>query len=132
MDFLFSHVTAVTLDGQMRVLPDAFVGVTGGKISHLSQEPPQEQPREILDATGQILLPGLINCHTHLPQTILRGWADEVDERTRLAERIYPREERMDAETAHAAALLGIAESLRCGVTSLSSLDGSVEAVARA
>ena len=132
MDFLFSHVTAVTLDGQMRVLPDAFVGVTGGKISHLSQEPPKEQPREILDATGQILLPGLINCHTHLPQTILRGWADEVDERTRLAERIYPREERMDAETAHAAALLGIAESLRCGVTSLSSLDGPVEAVARA
>ena len=132
MDFLFSHVTAVTLDGQMRVLPDAFVGVTDGKISHLSQEPPQEQPREILDATGQILLPGLINCHTHLPQTILRGWADEVDERTRLAERIYPREERMDAETAHAAALLGIAESLRRGVTSLSSLDGPLEAVARA
>ena len=59
MDFLFSHVTAVTLDGQMRVLPDAFVGVTDGKISYLSQEPPKEQPREILDATGQILRPGL-------------------------------------------------------------------------
>ena len=41
-------------------------------------------------------------------------------------------EERMDGELAEAAALLGIAESLRCGVTSVSSLDGPVEAVAKA
>lgn len=132
MDFLISHVTAVTLDPQLRVLPDAFLGIDGGKITYLSQEPPKEQPREILDATGLVALPGLINCHTHLPQTVLRGWADEVDERTRLAEKIYPAEERMDGELAEAAALLGIAESLRCGVTSVSSLDGPVEAEAKA
>jgi len=45
MDFLISHVTAVTLDPQLRVLPDAFLGIDGGKITYLSQEPPKEQPR---------------------------------------------------------------------------------------
>ena len=134
MDTLFSHATVVTMDDKMSVLPDAFVGVTDGKIAYLSPQAPQEQPNEIIDATGLVMMPGLINAHTHLPMSILRGYADDYDLTTWLNEHIFPREDRMDARCAKAATLLGIAECLRFGVTSVSDMymftDAMAEAVA--
>ena len=132
MDLLFSHVTAVTMDPARAVLPDAFVGVEDGKIAYLSKKPPEGKPKKIIEATGMVMLPGLINCHAHLGNTVLRGWGDEVDERTRLSERLYPREEQMDEAAIRASALLAIAESLRAGVTSISCLETDLEAVAGA
>ena len=90
MDTLFSNIFVVTMDERMQVLTDAFVGVTDGKISWLAKKAPEEKPNKIIDGTGMVLIPGLINCHTQLEQTLLRGYADDCDERTRLAERILP------------------------------------------
>ena len=132
MDTLFSNITVVTMNEIMEVLTDAFVGVTDGKISWLSKKAPEEQPKQIVDGTGMVLLPGMVNCHTHLTRTLFRGWADDCDEKTRLAERLYPREEQMDDRAAKAAALLGMAESLRFGVTSVSDLSEHLDAVAEA
>ena len=77
MDTLFSHVNIVTMNEQMTLWQDAFVGVTDGKIAYMAKKPPEEQPKKIIDATGMVLMPGLINCHTHLPMYLLRGYADE-------------------------------------------------------
>ena len=132
MDTLFSNISVVTMDERMQVLTDAFVGVTDGKISWLAKKAPEEKPQKIIDGTGMVLIPGLINCHTQLEQTLLRGYADDCDERTRLAERIYPRMEQMDDRAAKAAATLGIAECLRMGVTSVSDMSGHIDAVAQA
>lgn len=96
MDTLFSNVTAVTMDEGMRVLLDAFVGVTGGKISYLAKKAPEERPQTIVDGTGMVLMPGLINCHTHLPMTILRGYADDMALAAWLNDAIFPREDRLD------------------------------------
>ena len=122
MDTLFSNVTVVTMDEQMRVLLDAFVGVTDGKVSYLSKKAPEEQPQTIVDGTGMVLMPGLVNCHVHLPMTILRGYADDQDLATWLNDYIFPREDRLDGRAVKAATLLGIAECLRFGVTSVSDL----------
>ena len=132
MDTLFSNISVVTMDERMQVLTDAFVGVTDGKISWLSKKAPEEKPRQIIDGTGMVLMPGFINCHTQLEQTLLRGYADDCDLQTRLAGRIYPRLEQMDAQAAKAAATLGIAECLRFGITSVSDLSGHIDAVAQA
>ena len=78
MNTLFSHVCVVTMDDRMSVWTDAFVGVTDGKISYLSKHAPEEKPDQIIDATGMVLMPGLINCHTHLPMQLLRGYADDL------------------------------------------------------
>ncbi len=132
MDTLFSNISVVTMDERMQVLTDAFVGITGGKIAWLSKKPPEEQPARIIDGTGMVLMPGLINCHTQLEQTLLRGYADDCDEKTRLAERLYPRMEQLDDRSARAAATLGIAECLRMGITSVSDQSGHLDAVAQA
>ena len=64
MDTLFSGATVVTMDESMHVYTDGFVGVTDGKISYVGKNPPPEdaKPQKIIDATGLVLMPGLINC----------------------------------------------------------------------
>lgn len=132
MDTLFSNVTVITMDNAMTVLTDAFAGVTGGKISWLSKKPPQEQPKQIVDGTGMVLMPGLVNCHVNPELTLLRGWADDCEEAIRLGEKIYPREEKLDDRAAEAAALLTFAECFRFGVTSVSCLSRHPSAAAKA
>jgi len=132
MDTLFTGATIVTMDEGMRILPGGFAGVTDGKISYVGPTPPPERPLEIIDASGMVLMPGLINCHTHLPMTILRGCADDYDLQTWLTEHIFPREDRLDDRTVRAAALLGIAECLQFGVTSVSEMYDHIDAIAEA
>ena len=96
MNTLFSHVCVVTMDERMSVWTDAFVGVTDGKISYLSKHAPEEKPAQIIDATGMVLMPGLINCHTHLPMQLLRGYADDLKLQEWLNDYIFPREDRLD------------------------------------
>lgn len=132
MDTLFSNVTVVTMDEDLRVLFSAFVGVTEGKISYLSRKAPQEQPKQIINGEGMVLMPGLINCHTHLPMSPLRGYADDVDLATWLNDHIFPREERLDGRCVKAATLLSIAECLRFGTTSVSDMYYFCDEVAEA
>ena len=122
MDTLFSNVTVVTMDEELRVLFSAFVGVTDGKISYLSRKAPEEQPKEIINGEGMVLMPGLINCHTHLPMSPLRGYADDVSLQSWLNDYIFPREDRLDGRCVKAASLLSIAECLRFGTTSVSDM----------
>ena len=132
MDTLFSHVTVVTMDERMSVWTDAFVGVTDGKISWLSKKAPEEKPAQIIDGAGMVLMPGLINCHTHLPMSLLRGYADDLALQEWLNDYIFPREDHLDARCVKAATLLGIAECLRFGVTSVSDMYYFCEAEAEA
>ena len=122
MDTLFSHVNIVTMNEQMTLWQDAFVGVTDGKIAYMAKKPPEEQPKKIIDATGMVLMPGLINCHTHLPMYLLRGYADDLNLQDWLQHYIFPREDRLDGRAVKAAATLAIAEALRFGTTSVSDM----------
>jgi len=132
MDTLFSGVSVVTMDEQMRVLLDSYVGVTDGKISYIGNKAPEEQPQMIVDGTGMVLMPGLVNCHVHLPMTILRGYADDHDLATWLNDYIFPREDRLDGRCVKAASLLAIAECLRFGVTSVSEMYNFCDEIAEA
>ncbi len=132
MDTLFSHISVVTMDERMSVLTDAFVGVTDGKITWLSKKEPEEKPKRKIEGAGMVLIPGLINCHTNLEQTIFRCCGDDRTPEEYWQDRIYPPLERLDEKGAKASALLGMAECLRFGVTSVSDLGSHAAAVAEA
>lgn len=76
-----------------------------------------EADRE-LDATGQILLPGLVNLHTHVPMGLFRGYGDDMVLEQWLRERIWPAEDRLTAESMRVGADLGHLEMILNGVTS--------------
>ena len=131
MDTLISNVTIVTMNERMEILFGAYLGVTEGKISYIGKSAPKEQPATIVDGTGMVAMPGLINCHTHLATTALRSYLDDVSQREAL-EQLLQKEAKMDARSAKAASLMGIAECLRFGITSVSDLYYYPEATAEA
>ena len=131
MDTLISNVTVVTMNEKMDVLFGAYIGIEDGKIASISQTAPTEQPKTIVDGTGMVAIPGLVNCHTHLATTALRCAFDDLSAREAL-EQLLQREAKMDSRCAKAAATLGIAECLRFGITSVSDLYYYPDATAQA
>ena len=131
LDTLISNVTVVTMNERMEVLFGAYIGVTDGKISSISKTAPADQPETIIDGTGMVAIPGLINCHTHLATASLRSYMDDLGTREALEEQLK-KEAKMDSRGAKAAASLAIAECLRFGITSVSDLYYYPEATAQA
>ena len=135
LDTLISNVTIVTMNEKMDVLFGAHLGVTDGKIAYIGKTAPTEQPKTIIDGTGMVLLPGLVNCHTHLATTVLRSYCDDLSAAEALEEQLK-REDKMDSRSAKAAASLAIAECLRFGITWVSDLyyypNATAEAAAEA
>lgn len=131
MDTLISNATVVTMNEGLDVLFGAYLGITDGKISYIGKEPPAEKPGTIIDGTGMVAIPGLVNCHTHLATTVLRSFADDAARAEALEQQLY-RQDKLDERSAKAAALLGIAECLRFGITSVSDLYYYPEATAQA
>ncbi len=131
MDTLISNVTVVTMNEKMEVLFGACIGIADGKIAYIGKEPPKEQPATIVDGTGMVAIPGLINCHTHLATTVLRSYLDDCS-RAEALETQLTREDKLDERSARASALMGIAECLRFGITSVSDLYYYPEATAQA
>ena len=72
---------------------------------------------ERVSAEGRLLLPGLVNAHTHAAMSIFRGLADDVDLDVFLRERIWPREQKLTGEEVYAGTLLSAVEMLKRGVT---------------
>ena len=134
MDTLIANVTAVTMNPKMDVIFGAYIGVEGGKIVSISHSAPKQPPKTVIDGTGMVAMPGLINCHTHLPTSVLRCYTDDLGNAQALEE-LLKKEAKMDSRCARAAALLSIAECLRFGVTSVSDLyyypNATAEAVAQ-
>ena len=135
LDTLISNVTVVTMNEKMEVLFGAYIGVADGKISYIGTKAPAEKPATIVDGTGMVAMPGLVNCHTHLATTALRCYLDDVTGSEAL-EQLLMKEAKMDKRCAKASALMGIAECLRFGITSVSDLyyypDATAEAAAEA
>ena len=135
MDTLISNVTVVTMNPKMDVLFGAYIGIEDGKIVSIEKTAPQEQPKTIIDGTGMVAIPGLVNCHTHLATSGLRSFTDDLGN-TEALQALLQKEAKMDSRGAKAAALLSIAECLRFGVTSVSDLyyypNATAEAIAEA
>ena len=120
-DLVVRHATVVTVDAQRRVIADGAVAIAGGRI--LAVGPAAEvlaryQGREVLDAGGGIVLPGLINAHTHAAMVLFRGIADDLKLMDWLQKYIFPAEARnVTAEFVKAGTRLAALEMIRSGTT---------------
>jgi len=120
IDLLVSGGTLLTLAGPAVTIDDAAVGVSGGKIlfACARREAPAVIPGETLDAAGCLVLPGLVNTHTHLPMTCFRGLADDLPLMEWLHDHMFPAEAKhVNREMIYRGALLGMAEMILSGTT---------------
>lgn len=121
------------MNEKMDVIFGAYIGIEDGKITYIGKEAPEQPPATIVDGTGMVAIPGLINCHTHLSTAVLRSYVDDLSRAEALEAQLL-KEDKLDSRSAKAAAKLAIAECLRFGVTSVSDLyyypNATAEAVA--
>ena len=117
MSVLFQHVTVLTMDPAQPLLKDAYVAVEGTTISAVGTTRPQGEFDRVVDGAGQVLMPGLINCHTHVPMTLMRGYGGGCDLQHWLQEYIFPAEAKLDERAVAAGTALGLAEMIATGTT---------------
>ncbi len=100
---------------------NASLWIENGVISSISTQIPDEKQYasadQVINAYGMALLPGLVNAHTHFSQTFMRGLAGGRPLLQWLKELIWPLQGEISVEEMQLAALLGLAENVRCGVT---------------
>jgi 5-methylthioadenosine/S-adenosylhomocysteine deaminase len=121
VDLIIRGGTVVTMDGSRRVIEDGAIAVKAGRVVAVDDTADIDRrysAREIINAGGKVVIPGLINGHTHVPMTLFRGIADDLDLQEWLTKYIFPAEAKNVTEDfVRVGARLGLAEMLRSGTT---------------
>ncbi|MGI9066063.1 MAG: amidohydrolase family protein [Pyrinomonadaceae bacterium] len=121
VDLLVLNGTLVTMDKGHRVIEDAGVAIENGRIVAVGQRKDiirRFTSTQTVDARDKIIIPGLINGHTHIPMTLFRGLADDLDLQDWLTKFIFPAEAKnVSEEFVRAGTRLGLAEMIRGGTT---------------
>ncbi len=134
-DTLISAPWCITMDPPGTVLEEHAVAITDGRIEAvLPQAEARDsfEPGQRVDRPGHVLLPGLINAHTHAAMALFRGFGDDLPLEAWLKTRIWPAEQQWaSAEFVRDGTALAIVEMLRSGTTCFSDQYFFPEVVAR-
>lgn len=113
--------TIVTMDKNRQVIENGTIAIRDGKIVYVGDGknlPSDARPKQLINAKGKVIIPGLINTHTHVPMTLFRGIADDLDLQDWLTKYIFPAEAKNVNEAfVRAGTRLGLAEFIRGGTT---------------
>jgi 5-methylthioadenosine/S-adenosylhomocysteine deaminase len=140
MDFdtLITNATIITVNSHFDIIDDGVVGIKDGLIGYVGPAPRLTgangiQTRQIIDADGGLVMPGLVNTHTHLPMSLFRGLADDLVLDRWLNDHIFPAEKiHVSFDTVKAGTLLSCVEMLLSGTTTCCDGYFFEEAVAQA
>jgi 5-methylthioadenosine/S-adenosylhomocysteine deaminase len=102
------------------------------KIASLNGNLSSKDADVVINGEGKVLIPGLVNTHTHSPMTLLRGFADDYALDTWLNDYIFPVEAILEAEHCYAGALLACVEMIKSGTTTFNDMYFFMDQVARA
>lgn len=121
VDVLIKNGRILTLDESDWMIPDGLVAIRGGKILALGETKalaPCYQGKKVIDANNGLVMPGLINAHTHAAMTCFRGIADDMELLDWLNNYIFPAEAKnVNPELAYWGSLLACAEMIKSGTT---------------
>jgi len=118
-DILILNGTLLTMDSRGTQFKNGAVAIEGEKIVALgfADDFLSWNASRIIDARGGIIMPGLVNAHTHAAMTCFRGLADDLPLMTWLNDYIFPAEAKLDYEKVYCGTLLACAEMISSGTT---------------
>src|SRR5450432_1970551 len=118
---LYTHCTIITVNSSREIILDGALLVSGSRIAAVGKAnslADRLRPgTKIVDLEGKIMIPGLINTHSHLAQSLLRGLTEDLPLPSWLCDAICPLEASYAANDGYVAARLTIAEMLKSGTT---------------
>ncbi len=119
-DVLVVGGTIVTMNAEREIIDNGVIAIKDGKIALVSdiKDAKQLRAKQTINAEGKIIVPGLINTHTHIPMTLFRGIADDLDLQQWLEQYIFPAEARnVNEDFVRVGTRLGLAELIKGGTT---------------
>ncbi|HIP71737.1 MAG TPA: amidohydrolase [Anaerolineae bacterium] len=119
---LIKNGSVVTVDDEQRVYEQGYLFIEDDLITAVAPgDPPAqlEKADAIIDASLMAVMPGMVNAHTHLFQTFIRGLADDKPLLDWLKTAIWPVAQALTEEEAYVAALVGLVENIRGGATAV-------------
>ena len=122
MTFILADAWLITMNEQRDILEKASVCVEKDRIAAIGTRQDLERrfpTAEVIDCAGKIVMPGMVNTHTHLFQTLLKGLGDDMVLKKWFTCMTGPSAVHLLPEDAHAGAMHGCVESIRSGVTTL-------------
>jgi 5-methylthioadenosine/S-adenosylhomocysteine deaminase len=105
--------------------------IEGNRIARIGKDL-RVGDEETIDGHGKLAIPGLVNCHTHLAMTLLRGYADDMELMPWLQEKIWPLEAKLTKEDIYWGVKLGCLEQIRLGITCYNDMYYFMDETARA
>src|SRR5690606_10987067 len=122
-DLVITNATVVTCDSAGTVIADGGVAVENGRITHVAAsadlKPMAESAGQVIDATSHILMPGLINTHCHAGDSLFRGLVEDLPLEPWLQTVWKAEGAILNADTSRLGSVLGFAELLLSGVTTV-------------
>ena len=135
IDILIKNGSILTMDDQNSVIENGFLSICGDSISKIGSDYENERhAKKIIDANGGLILPGLLNSHTHAAMCLFRGLADDIPLMKWLNNYIFPAESKMDADFVFTGTMLACAEMIMSGTTTFCDMylfEGEVAKAAR-
>ena len=122
------------MDGKRGIVGNGLIAVEDSAITYVGRETvaPSIRAEETIDGRGKVAVPGLVNCHTHVPMTLFRGVAEDQELSSWLSETIWPLEAKLKPRDVYYGALLGCLEMIKSGTTCFADMYFHEDMVAKA
>ena len=131
MSILIKNATVITQNSKREIIDEGDVLINGNKIEEVGKATKEKNINKnetkknvefVIDAKGKIAIPGLINAHTHVAMTIIRGLGEDLPLQPWLEKKIWPAEAKLKAKDVYHGSLLGICEMLHSGITAFNDM----------
>lgn len=130
-DIIIKNAYVLTMDPCAGELKNGTVVIEDGKITEIGEKT-KESADTVIDAKGSVVMPGLVNTHTHAAMTLFRGYADDLQLAEWLEKHIWPAEAQLTAEDVYKGSLLACLEMIRSGTTSFADMYFFMDETAKA
>ncbi|MGB9939092.1 amidohydrolase family protein [Methanosarcina sp.] len=130
-DIIIKNAYVLTMNPEVGDLKNGIVVIEDGKITEIGEKT-DESADTIIDAKRSVVMPGLVNTHTHAAMTLFRGYADDLQLADWLEGHIWPAEAKLTAEDVYKGSLLACLEMIRSGTTSFADMYFYMDETAKA
>ena len=131
--YLFEDVMMIPVDGKQTKWLRGDIAVVGDKIVEIGEKLKKNySDLQVLSGKNRLVMPGLVNCHTHSAMNLLRGYADDLPLMEWLETKIWPKEAFLEAEDAYWGSMLAVLEMIKGGTTTFADMYVFMEETARA
>lgn len=117
MNILIKNITALLPDGEGSKAKVCDICISGDRIVSVDSTPENFIAQKVINGSGKMAIPGLVNCHTHAYMTVFRNVADDLSFQDWLMGNIMPLEDQLTSEDGYWGAMLGCLEMIKTGTT---------------